>query len=111
MSSSSAININKQYSTLWLNGGFDEADFNPNKLRVDLRVAGGALIKKTLGVLGNVEVKGILNGPTVCANISTNLIYPKSPSTNITVEGNLTLDTNFHIIFTIDNIIYIYQNN
>jgi hypothetical protein len=98
MSSSGAININKQYSTLWLSGGFDEANCNPNKLRVDLRVAGGALIKKTLCVLGNIELKGILNGPLLCANISTNLIYPKSPLTNIAVAGNLILDTNYHIV-------------
>lgn len=109
-SSTSAINVNKQFSTLWLNGGYDPADCNPNNLRIDLRVAGGALIKKSLCVLGNVEVKGTISG-SLCGDICTNLIYANPlVGTNISVLGNLEIDPFYNLIASVAEINKIKTN-
>ncbi len=56
---SSALNIYKQYTSLWLIGGKDcDRTFNPFTSRIltdcDLRVKGGAEIHKNLFVAGNI---------------------------------------------------------
>ena len=90
--SSSAHNQNRQFSTLWLTGGYDPDDCNPKKLRIDLRVSGGALIKRNLAVLGNITAKGTIQS-NMAGNLITNAICAANTFRNILVKGNLETAT------------------
>jgi hypothetical protein len=94
--SSKAKNINKQFSTLWLTAGYDPDDCNPNNLHIDLRVKGGALIKRNLCVLGNVTAKGALIGD-LCGNVVTDVVQSKTAGGTITVEGNVAINPEFEL--------------
>jgi hypothetical protein len=90
MSASRAINIDKQYSTLHLIGG---NDVNPNFLRkgMDLRVEGGALIKKSLVVMGNLSVDTFMSGD-MAGNLFTTSIQEAELGEGIMVVGDVVLD-------------------
>ena len=80
-----------QLTSLYLIGGYDASpDIGTSTLNVDLRVAGGALIKKNIVVVGNVYSQNIL------ANITSESIYvsritEKHHGQEIKVNGNLVL--------------------
>lgn len=88
-----ALNINPQYTTLWLIGGYDaNPDFDPARsttiTNVDLRIAGGAEISK------NVICRGNIDSVSVCAHkILTEAITNKNTNPDILIipEGNLIL--------------------
>lgn len=86
-SSSTGRNINHQYSTLWLNGGYNCTI--EKSLRVDLRVSGGAFIKKDLCVLGNVSVAGILVSNICTEEAYLSRIIAKNAAAPILVSGNV----------------------
>lgn len=79
--SSREQNINKQYTTLWLTGGYD-CTTNPRNFHVDLRVQGGVYIEKSLCVNGNACVDKIL----------TEVIYEKHNGQGIDIVGNVYID-------------------
>lgn len=87
---SKAKSIDKQFSSLSLIGG---RDTNPNALfkGVDLRVEGGALVKKTMCVLGNIYVGQFLMADTV-GNVYTDLIQEKHLTEGIKIVGDLIPD-------------------
>jgi hypothetical protein len=96
------LHITKQYTTLWLIGGYDcNPKYNPFPLainqpgngivkvssaipNVDLRVMGGAEIYKNLCVNGNIMTPSTV----IAEKISSNIIHGNS----ITVTGNVTCD-------------------
>jgi hypothetical protein len=99
--SSQSLNINQQISTLTLNAGYDVLieDNAVNLLnRVDLLISGGALIKKSLAVLGNLYVKGSFGSDLFLGNLygvyaTIDRLNPVFTDT-ITVTGNLQLGQN-----------------
>lgn len=96
------LHITKQFTTLWLIGGYDcNPKYNPFPLainqpgngivkvssaipNVDLRVMGGAEIYKNLCVNGNI----ITPSTVIAEKISSNIISGNS----VTVSGNITCD-------------------
>lgn len=77
-------NVNKQYTTLWLTGGYD-CTTNARNLHVDLRVQGGVYIGKSLCVTGNV-----------CADkILTEIIFEKHVGEGIDIVGNVYVDPSY----------------
>ena len=92
-SATSALNINKQYTTLWLIGGHDaNPDFDPLHstavTNVDLRVLGGVEINK------NIISKGNIYGLSLCApKIYTEVITNKNRDPDIVIapEGNVII--------------------
>ena len=82
--SSRDLNVNKQYTTLWLTGGYDCTN-NARNLHVDLRVQGGIYVGKSLCVEGNV-----------CADkILTDIIFEKHPGEGIDIVGNVYVDPSY----------------
>lgn len=88
----SALYINKQFTTLWLIGGYDcNENFDPTTTRgrtnVDLRVMGGVEIYKSLCVMGTI--KGNVCAPQLQVEIITN--KPGLQDIMIVPEGNIIL--------------------
>lgn len=81
----------KQLTSMLLIGGFDA---DPDNIRkgVDLRVKGGSLIEKSLVVLGNIYVAGILESE-LCGDLLTDKIQEKELTQGIDVCGNLVIDS------------------
>ena len=83
--SSNGRNVNNQYSTLWLTGGYD-CTCNFDNLHVDLRVAGGAYIAKNLCVQGNMH-----------GDLVTSKIYEQYPGSGIDIVGNVYIDPDYSL--------------
>jgi hypothetical protein len=79
--SSKGRNVNEQFTTLWLTGGYD-CTSNPRNLHVDLRVAGGIYTGKSLCVAGDI-----------CGDIITKNITSKNINTGIDIIGNVYVDS------------------
>ena len=76
------------FTNLELNGGYDCHTDYPQKA-VDLLVQGGAVIRKSLCVGGNIFISDLITGD-LCGNIFTEKINEKEPMEGIDVCGNLT---------------------
>lgn len=90
------LSRDKQFTTMTLIGGYD---CNPNvpKKGVDLRVKGGVLIEKSLCVMGNINVSGIISGEQ-SGNVLTEKIQEAELTQGIQVCGNLILNEESIII-------------
>ena len=81
--------VSRTFTNLELNGGYDcHPDYYCKA--VDLLVHGGARIKKSLCVEGNINVAGLISGQ-VCGNIFTAKITEKEPMEGIDVCGNILM--------------------
>ena len=89
-----ALNITKQFTSLWLIGGDDcDRNFNPftstAQTSVDLRVKGGAEIHKNLCVTGNIFAETSVSTPILYVEMITN--GSSSPDVLIAPEGNVDI--------------------
>ena len=66
----------------------------------DLWVKGGAIIEKTLCVLGNISVDGLILG-NLCGDVYTDRIVAKELQDPIDVIGELVIDPDFDLVATI----------
>lgn len=84
-----------QLTSLYLIGGYDA---NPNistsTLHVDLRVAGGAFIKKNLIIGGNIYTPSVSSN-TITGDIVTSSISEATLGGEIAVNGNLHLSSGY----------------
>jgi hypothetical protein len=92
---SKAKGVDKQITTLWLIGGFDSDPERQSKA-VDFKVEGGALIKKAMVVLGNVNVQQFLKGDLI-GNVFTDFIQEKQVGEGIKIVGDLLPDGTFSL--------------
>jgi hypothetical protein len=83
------LSRDKQFTSMTLIGGYDCDVSNPRK-GVDLRVKGGAIIEKSLCVLGNLNVAGMLSSE-VSGNVLTDKIQEAELMQGIQVCGNLIM--------------------
>ena len=90
-----AMGIDKQLTTLWLIGGFDSDNERQSKA-VDFKVEGGALVKKSMVVLGNVNVQQFIKGDLI-GNVFTQLIQEKQVGDGIKIVGDLLPDGTFSL--------------
>ena len=79
----------KQFTSMTLIGGYDCDPNNPRK-GIDLRVKGGAIVEKSLCVLGNLNVAGMLSS-AMSGNILTEKIQESELMEGIQVCGNLVM--------------------
>jgi hypothetical protein len=95
------FSVNKEFSSLWLLGG---RDCKPGTLlkqqSPDLWVKGGSIVEKTLCVLGNLTVDGLMTG-NVCGQLFTDQIVAKVLQDGIDVFGDLIIDPDFDLVSTI----------
>ena len=97
-----ALNINNQYTTLWLIGGYDcNPNYNPftsaSSTNVDLRVMGGAEIYKRLCVSGNVMTPSLFIGNVCAPKIYVDDLYDKSGD-GISIHSNIVIDSGHSLI-------------
>ena len=97
-----ALNINNQYTTLWLIGGYDcNPNFNPftsaSSTNVDLRVMGGAEIYKRLCVTGNIMTPSLFIGNVCAPKIYVDDLYDKTGN-GITINANVIFDPSHALI-------------
>ena len=95
-SATKALNINNQYTTLWLIGGYDcNTNFNPltsaSATNVDLRVLGGVEIYKRLCVNGNIMSSSFLIGNVCAKKMFVDDLYDKTGN-GIMINSNVMLD-------------------
>ena len=98
MSFQKATHNDQTLTSLVITGG---KDCIPNRLLraqgPDMWVKGGAIIEKTLCVLGNLYVDGFIIG-NICGDVYTEHIISKNLHKPIEVIGNLLIDPDFHLI-------------
>lgn len=90
------LSRDKQFTSMTLIGGYDCDPNNPRK-GVDLRVKGGELIEKSLCVLGNINVAGVIIS-NICGTVFTPKIQEKELTSGIQVCGNLLLNEDSYLI-------------
>lgn len=95
-SATKALNINNQYTTLWLIGGYDcNPEFNPftsaSATNVDLRVLGGVEIYKRMCVTGNIMTPSLFIGNVCAPQIYTDDLFDKTGN-GITINANIMFD-------------------
>lgn len=83
------LSRDKQFTSMTLIGGYDCSIDQPRK-GVDLRVKGGSIIEKSLCVLGNINVAGMLTSE-ISGNVLTSKIQESSLTQGIQVCGNLVM--------------------
>ena len=88
-SASKELGRDKQFTSMVLIGGYD-CDPNNARKGVDLRVKGGAIIEKSLCVVGNLNVAGMLSSE-MSGNLLTGKIQESELMEGIQVCGNLMM--------------------